>query len=351
MNDARAGKAIPSPIEASPQASPPGDDIAATEPFPTSSSTPPVQGVPGPFIPVHRRRDAYLILVGLALVWGVHWAIVKIGLRYMPPFTYASLRVAGGLLVLVVLLAVRGRLHRPPRGDLRIVLIVGLGQMAAVTALMNVALQFVPAGRSSILSYTMPLWVVIAGWMGLRAGLRRVELLGVLLGLVGVCLLLNPAAIDWGSPDVLAGSVMLLIGAAIGALTTIVLREHRWQTSPLELTPWELLVALAPLLVLAVVFEGGQGVRWELTTVLVILYSGPLATAFAFWASQSIMRALSPLGTTVSLLAVPVVGLASGAVILGERLTILDVAGFGVVAAGIAAVSLSGREPAAVAYD
>jgi drug/metabolite transporter (DMT)-like permease len=302
---------------------------------------------------VHRRRDAYLILAGLAFVWGVHWAIVKIGLGYMPPLTYATLRVAGGLITLSALLGARGRLHLPPRGDMRIVLVVGVGQMAVTIALMNLALQFVPAGRSSILQYTMPLWVVVAGWLAYRAKLSRTEVVGVALGLAGVAVLLNPAAIDWGSARVLGGSAMLLGAAAIWGVTTMVLRGHRWQTSPLELTPWELLVAVVPLALLAVVFEtsAGHGVRWEPATVLVLLYSGPLATAFGYWASQSITRALSPLGTTIGFLGVPVVGLAAGAVILGERLSILDVVGFAIVAAGIAAVSMADRDAGVATSD
>jgi drug/metabolite transporter (DMT)-like permease len=282
------------------------------------------------------RRGAAALLVLLTLVWGVHWVVVKVGLRDMPPFTYATLRVAGGLATLVVLLAVRGQLRLPARSDLPIVASVGLGFVATSIALMNLALQVVPAGRSSVLVYTMPLWValIMAVFLRVRPAHREVLALGV--GLVGIALLLNPAAIDWGSGGQLAGSAALLVSAVCWALTTIHVRRHRWAGTPLTVLPWQLLVALAPLAVLALLLENGRSITWGPMTVAVLLFSGPLATGFAVWANQSLTLALGPLVTGTALLGVPVVGLASGALLLGEPVSGLDLAGFALTLAGVA---------------
>ena len=74
--------------------------------------------------------------------------------------------------------------------------------------------------------------------------------------------------------------------------------------------------------------------------MLILLYSGPLATAFANWASQSITRSLGPLTSAMGFLATPVVGLVAGALILGESLGLIDIVGFALVLGGIAAASL-----------
>ena len=287
------------------------------------------------------HRQAYLLLVVLALVWGGHWAVTKVGLRDIPPFTYGALRVATGLATLAVLLAARGRLRRPPRSDLPVVLSVGIGQIAAGIALMNLALQVVPAGRSSVLLYTMPLWVAIIQATVLRRGLDPCQAGGVALGLVGIAALLNPTVIDWSNPGQLVGSVALLASAIIWAATTIQLRHHRWEASPLELLPWQLLVALVPLAALAIGLEGNQPVHWGIGALLVVAYSGPLASGFGYWATQSITRTLNPIETTMGFLAVPVVGLASGTIFLGEPMGLVDVVGFVVTVGAIAVVSLS----------
>lgn len=287
------------------------------------------------------RRAAYALLVGLALVWGVHWVVVKVGLRAMPPFTYATLRVAGGVITMAVLLAVRRELRRPARADLPIVITVGLGQIAAAIALMNLALLVVPAGRSSVLNFTMPLWVALILVIAFRAWPGRAELAGLVVGLAGIAILLNPSAIDWGSAGELAGSAGLLLSAILGAVAAIHVRNHRWHGSPFALTVWELLVALVPLAVLALVLEPGLPVRWDPGTILILLYSGPLATAFGFWASQVIARTLGPMATTIGYLAVPVVGLASGAIVLGEPVTPMDALGFALTLGGVALTARS----------
>ncbi len=309
-------------------------------PAPATSATPP--GPPSPRSPIAATsspRVALLLLGALAVVWGVHWVVAKKGLDYMPPFTYAALRVAAGLVTVLVIVGARRQLARPSRHDLPIILSVALGQVAAGTVLMNVALQVVPAGRSAILVYTMPIWVVILQALVFRVRPLGTELAGLVLGLAGIVALVNPFGVDWGAPGEAAGAALLLLSAAIWASTSIHVRRHHWRASPLALQPWQLLVAVVPLAVLALLAERGATIRWEPATLLILLYSGPLATAFAFWASQSITRSIGPLAATVGFLGVPVVGVAAGAVLLGEQLTPFDVGGFVLVAAGILLVT------------
>ena len=287
------------------------------------------------------RARPYLLLICLAFVWGIHWPVAKIGLRDLPPFTYGALRVATGLAVIVAVLAVRRGARLPSRHDVPVILSVGLGQMAAGIVLMNFALPLISAGRSSILVYTMPLWVALIQLPMLRAGGAGRQVAGLLVGLAGIAILLNPQAIDWQSSSQLLGSAGLLVSAILWAVTTIHLRRHEWHGKPLDLMPWQLLIALVPLVIAALVLEHGQPIHWEPTAVAAVLYSGPLATALAFWLTQSISRSLSPLATTMGFLAVPVVGLASSWLLLGEPLTALDLVGAATTFLGIVVVSAS----------
>jgi drug/metabolite transporter (DMT)-like permease len=287
------------------------------------------------------KRRPYLFLFALALVWGVHWPVSKVGLQYLPPLTYSALRVIGGLVTLAALLAWRGGLRLPDRRDLPMVASMGLGTMAAGFVLMNLALGVVQAGRSSILYYTMPLWVAVIQFPRLLAGRAARQLAGLAIGLAGMVLLLNPWAIDWGASGELLGSAGLILSAVIAAAVTIHIRHHVWHGTPLSLEPWQLLLALVPVGAAALLVEGGRPIDWQPAAVGAVLYSGVLATALAYWMNQSIARALSPLATTMGLLAVPVVGLTSSALLLGEPLTFVDVAGAAVTFVGIAIVSLA----------
>jgi drug/metabolite transporter (DMT)-like permease len=283
---------------------------------------------------------ALALLAMLSVIWGVHWVVVKEGLRYFPPLTYGSLRLLTGLATMVLILLPSRRLRRPPRADTSVILSVSLIQMAASILIMNFALQAVPAGRSSVLAYAMPLWVAILLWVFFRIVPARRELLGIALGIMGVLILVNPSVIDWGVPAEVAGTLALTAYGIMWAGVTIHIRRHTWHAAPLDLQPWMLLIATVPVTVAALLLEPGRAITWTPAAVLILLYSGPLATAFAYWASQSITRSLGPIASAMGFLATPIVGLVAGAVLLHETLGLADVAGFGLVIAGIAATSL-----------
>jgi drug/metabolite transporter (DMT)-like permease len=97
--------------------------------------------------------------------------------------------------------------------------------------------------------------------------------------------------------------------------------------------------------VLMLILERDQlgDVQWDLPTALAVLYSGPLATAFAFWASQMIVRTLGPMTTGIGYLGAPLVGVIAGIIVLGEVITALDLAGVLVTGLGIVVVLLARR--------
>jgi drug/metabolite transporter (DMT)-like permease len=286
------------------------------------------------------RGRAYLLLGALVVIWGCHWTVAKIGLETIPPFSYAALRLLVAMAVLAVLMRRAGRLRRPAAADLPIVVSYGLLAIAAGIAAMNLALPFVEAGRASILAYTLPLWVVPIVAVVAHTLPTRAQVVGLVLGLAGLVLLLNPATIDWSSPAVLLGCGLLLLGAMAGAAALVHVRAHAWQGTPFDVQIWQLLVAFVPLVLLAMIVEGDAwaSLRWDAGTVLVILYSGALATAFAFWASQSIVRAIGPTTTSIGYLAVPVVGILTGVLVLGEPVGPLDVLGLLVTSVAILVV-------------
>lgn len=292
------------------------------------------------------RARPYLLLALVALAWGCNWPITRIGLDYLPPYTYAALRACIGLAALLPI-ALRHGLRLPPREDLPIVLSVGLGQIGAGIVLMNLALAVVAPGRSAILVYTMPLWIALMQLDSLLSsgGVAR-QLSGLGLGLAGILVLINPLAIDWGSSGQLIGATELLLSSVIWAGTTIHIRNHHWHATPMELEPWQLLIALLPMLLAAPFLDAGRSIDIEPISILCIFYSGVVATALGYWLSQSISRALSPLATTMGFLAVPVVGLISSFLLVGEPLSLLDLAGVALTFAGIMAVSTQSSEVA-----
>lgn len=291
---------------------------------------------------IHGRRAGLVLLALSSVVWGANWPVVKSGLAYMPPFTYASLRLIVGTLTIMVFLGLTGRLARPPRADWPVIVSIGSLQVAAGVIIMSLALLAVPAGRSSVLVFTTPLWVALILRIVFKTRLRPLEIAGLALGIAGILVLVNPTVINWAVPAELVGALALTGNAFMVAIVTIHIRRHRWVSTPLLLQPWILGLAIAPVTIAALFFEQGQAIRWEPATIFYLLYSGALATAFANYASQSATRALGPIASSTGHLAAPVVGLVCGALFLHEAVGIIDVLGFGLVLAGIAATSVLG---------
>lgn len=292
------------------------------------------------------RRTAFVLLAVVILIWGINWPVMKVGLEVLPPFTFAAMRIVLGAITLFAVLAWRGGISLPKRHDLPVMLSVGLGQIGAFLAFVNLALEHVPAGRSAILSYTTPIWVVPVAVIVLHERMGRRTVIGLVLGFLGIAALFNPWAFDWSNRAALIGNGYLLLAAIAWAASILHVKIHRWTSSPLELTPWQLVTAAVPLTILALAFEHSQWQPLDRTALLVLAFNGPLSTAFAVWAWISVNRTLPAITSSLGSLGVPAVGLIASVVTLGESLDAATVAGLMLIVGGLILVSLDSASTA-----
>jgi drug/metabolite transporter (DMT)-like permease len=290
------------------------------------------------------RRTAFVLLAAVIVIWGVNWPVLKVGLDTIPPFTFAALRVVLGAITMFAVLATRRELVWPKRSDVSLLVSVGLGQVGAFLVFINLGLLYVPAGRSAILAYTTPLWVVPGAivLLGERFGLRTAA--GCLLGLIGVAALFNPWDFDWRDSRALLGNGYLLIAAFVWAAAILHVKAHRWETSPLALTPWQLLTAAVPLVALALTLEPNTSIPLDGTTLWVLAFNGPIASAFAIWAWISVNRTLPAITSALGSLGVPVVGLVISVLTLGEQIDAATVGGLVSIVFGLILVGLGDSE-------
>lgn len=291
-------------------------------------------------------RAAILLLLAVILVWGANWPIMKIALDFIAPITFAAFRLALGAVVLFLVLALRGELRWPSRQDMPVVLSVGLLQLAGFLILVNLGLQHVEASRSAILSYTTMIWVTPAAIWLLGERVSRLKILGVACGLAGVAVMFNPAGFDWSDRAALIGNILLLGGALAWAIGIVHVRAHRWQRSALVLAPWQMVVGFVPTALLAILWEADQPILWTPELFAVLAYNGPIATAFALWAWISVNRGLPAIASSMGSLGVPVAGVILATLVLGEAVTIENLAGLALISLGLALVSLEASRQA-----
>ena len=282
------------------------------------------------------HRIGVLLLVTTVICWGLTWPVHKVLLESLPPVWTVALRTAIGMLSLFGVALMRGRLPRPARADLPVLLSITLLHMVGFTLLSTWGLQQVTAGRSVVLAYTTPLWVTPGAvlFLGERLTPRRVA--SVTLGLLGLVALFNPLAFDWTDRRAVLGNLAILAAAFLWAGSILHIRAHRWQGTPFELLPWEILLATVILTAVGLATTPFPAVDWNPRLVLMLLYAGIPGVALAYWAVAMASRNLPAVTTSLGLLMTPVVSVVTATLWLGERPTLSLLAAIVLILGGVA---------------
>jgi len=292
------------------------------------------------------RRAGLAALLTVVVCWGLTWPVNKVLLEDLSPAWMMALRSAIATVGLFAIALARGRLVVPPRADLPVVLSITLLHMVGFGVLAAWGLRLVPTGRSVVLAYTTPLWVVPGAWLFLGERLTARRIIGVSVGLIGLVTLFNPTAFDWTSRNAILGNGAILIAALLWAASILHIRGHRWRATPLDLVPWEMLLATAIVTPLAYALDGAPAPTWSGRLVALLLYAGIPGTAVAYWATALASRNLPAVTTALGLLATPVLSVVVATLWLGEPLTAALVVAIVLILGGVAIGARSEtREP------
>lgn len=266
------------------------------------------------------RSHAGVLFAIVVVTWGVNWPVSKALLAHVSPWWSAALRSVVGMATLFVIGAMTRRLVWPKRGDLPVILSVGVLHMTVFSLLVALSLQYVSAGRSAVLAYTTPLWVMPAARLWLGEALTPRRLIGLGCGLLGLAVMFNPLAFDWHDRHAVFGNALVLLSAFVWAIAIVHMRAHRWVNGPFELSPWQLLLASVSLCSMAFVVDGAPRVTgWAVFSGL-LTYGGVVGGGIAYWLAGVVTRRLPAGVTSLGLLGVPVIGTLASALILRESL-------------------------------
>ena len=264
------------------------------------------------------RRSALVLFALVILCWGFNWSVAKVLVQSVSPLWMVAIRSAIALAVLFILMLATRSLRVPQSGDLPVVFNIALLHMTAFAILMSIGLLHVPAGRSIVLGFTTPLWVIPGAILFLGERITTMRAAGMALGLAGLVLLFNPYALDWTDRRGLLGNGLLMLAAFCWAISILHLRAHKWISTPYRLVFWEVLLATIVLTVAAAVFEGVPRIDWNPRITLLFLYGGVFGVALAYWAMAMVNRSLPAMTTSLGVLATPVVGILTAIVLLDE---------------------------------
>ncbi len=287
------------------------------------------------------HAGSLLLLLGLAVCWGYNWVVMKIGLADAGPVAFAAIRCLGGAIILgLVLLALRRSFKIVEPWT---IVVIGLLQTALAQGLIAMALHGGQAGKSAVLNYTLPVWVMILGFLFLKERPSPTQWLATLVAFTGVMVMtfLNGKAVSW-EPIVFALSASICWGAGT-IVTQALMRRHSGRIDALTLTAWQLFIGGVVLTTLAFIVPEAP-LHWTTSLVLALIYNVGPASAVAFLLWFMLQQRIEANVLSLIVLIVPLVGIAAGWLQLGERPTGPDAIGMALILTGIAVMVVSQRK-------
>jgi drug/metabolite transporter (DMT)-like permease len=282
-------------------------------------------------------RAAWLGLLVLTIVWSLNWTVMKVATHYSGPFTFSAQRYVIGTAVLFTLLALRRNSLKPTPWLPTIA--IGLCQTMAFQALAQWALVSGGAGKTALLAYTMPFWVVPLAWWWIHEKPGLTRWLCIAIAAAGFVCVVEP----WrplGAPHSIALALLAGLAWAVATVLSKRLFQQHPDVTPLRLTAWQMLVGTLGLVIVALIVPQ-RPVDWTGTYIAALLYNGLLSSGVCWVLWALVVQRLSANVAGLTSLAVPVAGVLFAWGLLHEQPS--NPEWIGIVLIGVALLALQFR--------
>ena len=289
-----------------------------------------------------RIKDILLALC-VVIIWGVNFVIIKLGVTALPPLLLGALRF-----VFVAFPAIF--LFKRPKIPLKLLLIYGLtisfGQFAFLFCALRVGM---PAGIASVILQSKAFFTLLLGAVILKESLQPTHFLGMFIAIAGLGILANGAT-SGGIDDIpLLGLIFILVAGlswACGNITNRIIMQHQGEEkcSALSLVSWSALIPIIPFLLSSWIFEGKDAIvqglaGFDWSVLGVILYLAYLSTFIGYGLWGVLLGRYEAWRVAPFSLLVPVFGLSSSALFLGEHINGVQIAGLILIMFGLITTS------------
>jgi drug/metabolite transporter (DMT)-like permease len=279
---------------------------------------------------------AFLALFILTLIWGYNWVVMKLAVQYASPFQFAALRTFLGALILFLVIFLT---KRPlALKEFPTMLVLGLLQTVGFTGLLIWALVEGGAGKTAVLTYTMPFWVMLFAWPMLGEKVQGWQWLAVVFALFGMVLIFDPLHIK---ADGFSMFLALCSGVswAISAIISKKLHKRAPHLDLLNLTAWPMLLGSIPIIAIALILPAPP-IQWTSTFILTVLFnvilSGCLAWVLWLYALQRLQAGVASMASMLA----PVIGVLAAWLQLNEVPDTYELIGMVFIALSLITISI-----------
>lgn len=271
-----------------------------------------------PPAPRPSRAFGIALIVGLSLAWGTNWVAIKTALGHMPPWSYRALTSYAAGVALLALCRVAGGRVRPLAREWLPLTVCGFFNITLWHMLTAYALIVMGTGHVALLAHTMPVWAALIAVAVLGQRLTPRLALATALGAAGI------VALFWRHVSLVADqpfAPLLGLGAAFAwAIGTIYQKSLTWTLPIMAMAGWQLMIAAAPIAVVAAVLEGYAIGPLPGTVWAALAYTIILSQVFSYYAWFKIVEIFPTQVAALATLMTPLIGVISSALLLGEQL-------------------------------
>jgi drug/metabolite transporter (DMT)-like permease len=301
----------------------------------------------------HRERlpkAGFVLLAAVTLFWGANWPGMKIALSEIPVWWFRAMCLWAGAIGLLAIARLSGNSLRMPRAEVAPLLLVSLFAMVGWQVCSAYGVSLMPAGRASIIAFTMPVWSAFLGAIFLKEPITRYKIAGLLLGMAGLGVLIGEDLFVFGAAPL--GAMFMLAAALTWAIGTVLFKKYRWTTPVSTMVGWQLAAAAVPITLVAILFEPMPDLSLlSHKAILALVYVFALPMIFCQWAFFKVVSMFPATVASMGTLAVPVVGVYSSALILGEPVGWREIVALVLICAALTSVlimpSILAPQPAA----
>jgi len=284
------------------------------------------------------ERAAWIALAVLSVVWSLNWTVMKWALNFCGPFTFCALRYLFGTAVLFALLGLRRESFALP--PLLPTVLIGLAQTAGFQMFVQWALVGGGAGKTALLAYTMPFWMVPLAWWWLYERPRARQWACIALAAAGLIFVIEP----WHRLGSLRSTALALAGGLSWAIGTVLSKRvfQRTHVGPLQLTAWQMLFGTLVLCAIALIVPERR-IDWALPFIGALAYNALLSSGIAWALWLLIVQRLSTQVAGLTSLLVPIAGVLFAWLLLGEKPDAAEWIGIALI--GVSLLSLNFTRP------
>jgi drug/metabolite transporter (DMT)-like permease len=285
-----------------------------------------------------------MVWLALCLIWGSTWLAIKLGLRDLPPITFAGIRFALAALLLGGIVWWRRARLPATRGEWQLLAYTGFLTITLNYALVFWGEQYISSGLAALLSATVPLFgLPLAHRYVSSEPLTWFRLAGVLLGLMGVAVVFS-GELGTGGPLALWASVGIIIAALATAHAGVLVKARGTHIEPPVLAGVQMAGGCLPLLAGGLAFEGSPvHFDWTPLAIASLLYLTVLGSVIAFLMYYWLIRHTEVSGVLMIPLVTPLVAVLVGVLFGGETIGWHTALGGGGIIGGVALAVLGGE--------